>query len=221
MSIVRRYSVAVFRRNAVLSGSWTAANRVAAGTPLSVLSRNYAVQTKSPRDRAIRAEEVKFVDEKGDFQGSLPLHVVLRSYDTTTHTLVNLTPTQEVPTCRLYSKEDFRELESKAYNKKREKSKAGSDPSKVLKECTLNWNVTEHDLLHKLDSGLSALKKGNKLDISIGMRTKRHARATPQPVRSELVEKVVAMCNEVGKEWKAREGDLQNGTILHYLGNGP
>lgn len=182
--------------------------------------RHYAVQTKSPRDRAITAAEIKLIDENGDFQGSLPLSRALRSYDVTTHTLVNLTPTQEIPTCRLYTREAFRELESKAYTKKREKAKVGSDPSKILKECTLNWNVTEHDLSHKLESGINALKKGNKLDISIGLRTKRSAKSTSQQIRSELVEKVLARCDPCGKEWKAREGNLDTGVILHYLGNG-
>lgn len=183
-------------------------------------SRHYAVQTKAPRDRAITANEIKLIDERGDFQGALPLSRVLRSYDASTHTLVNLTPTQEVPTCRLYTREAFRELESKAYTKKREKSKVGSDPSKVLKECTLNWNVTEHDLSHKLESGINALQKGNKLDVSVGLRTKRHAKSTSEETRSELIQKVLAKCSPFGKEWKAREGNLETGVILHYLGDG-
>ena len=181
--------------------------------------RSYATSTKAPKDRAIQAEEIKLIDEHGSFKGSLPLKAVLSSYDSSTHTLLNLTPNQEVPTCRIYTIEALRGIESQAYQKKREKSKVGSDPAKVLKECTLNWNVTEHDLKHKLDSGLSALKKGNKLDVQIGLRTKRHAKATPSKIREELVERVVQMCAASGREWKTREGNTEIGVTLHFVGN--
>lgn len=182
------------------------------------LRHGYAVQLKSPRDRAISAPIIKFIDVNGDFQGFKRLSEVFRSYDPSIYTLINLTPTQDEPTCRLYTKEALKEMESKAYTKKREKSKLGSDQSKVLKECILNWNVTEHDLQHKLDSGLNALKKGNRLDLLIGTKTRRGAKATSRTVREQLLEKVVAICDGVGKECKKREGTLETGIILHYLG---
>lgn len=185
------------------------------------LSRNYAVQMKAPRDRAISAPFIKLVGLDGKFQGIQRTSDVLRSFDPSSHTLLNLTPNQEEPTCRLYTKAELKEMETKAYTASREKKKAGSDPGRVLKECTLNWNVTEHDLQHKLDSALNALRKGNRVDISIGLRTRRGAKVTTQDVRQELLDKVVSLCNKEGKETKTREGSLESGVILHYTGNAP
>lgn len=180
--------------------------------------RTYAIKLKAPRDRAITAPVIKLIDVEGNFKGVRKLSEVFREYDSSTHTLVNLTPAQDEPTCRLFTNVTLKEMETKAYTNTREKRKAGSDPSKILKECTLNWTVTEHDLLHKLDSGVSALKKGNRLDVQIGIKTKRGAKTTIRVVREQLLDKVVTICSEHGKECKKREGSYDTGIILHYLG---
>lgn len=185
---------------------------------LSPQISSYATNTRAPRDRSIDASTINFIDEHGDFRGPHSLASILSSYDASSHTLINLTPTQAVPTCRLYTRTALREMEGKAYAKRREKAKIGADPSKVLKECNLNWTVTQHDLAHKLDPCLSALRKGNKVDIQIGTKTKRHARGTPDKVREDLVQTVTGHCAQVGKEWKRREGNLETGVILHFLG---
>ena len=182
------------------------------------LIRGYAIQKQTPRDRSITAKTIRLVDADGNFQGNKSLSEALASYDSSVYTLMNMTPQAEIPTCKLFSKTALKEIEAKAYKQKREKSKIGADPSKVLKECTLNWNVTTHDLGHKLESGLSALRKGNKLDILIGMKTRRGAKLPDTPQREALLDQVVSACDKVGREWKTREGGLEKGIILHYIG---
>lgn len=177
---------------------------------------------KAPRDRSITSSEIKFIDENGDFQGLRPLRDVLRLYDSSTHTLLNLTPAQSIPTCRLYSLTTYKDMQSSAYLKKRSKTKTQADPSKVLKECILTWSVTRHDLQHKLEPSLSALRKGNRVDISIGMKQRRGAKVTKDHgERRELLRTVVEQCESLGREWRAREGTIEAGIVLHYQGHPP
>ncbi|ORY78965.1 hypothetical protein BCR37DRAFT_399986 [Protomyces lactucae-debilis] len=152
-------------------------------------ARTYATNTKAPRDRDITASQIRFVNAEGQFQGTLSLSQVRRAYDATTHSLVNMTPSQAIPTCRLFALDALKEAETKAYATKRAK-KGTSNPAQVTKEVNLSWNVTDHDLEHKLDSGLQALKKGNKVDVSIGVKRKRGAAVPSVQQRSELVTKV-------------------------------
>ncbi|CCG83147.1 putative Translation initiation factor IF3 [Taphrina deformans PYCC 5710] len=181
-------------------------------------SRLYATQIKNPRDRAIVAQTINFIDADGTFRGPHPLGRILSSYDPGTHTLLNLTPAQPVPTCRLYSLAAVRDMQTAAYTRRRERQQVRSSPAKVTKACTLSWSVTDHDLAHKLESGLGALRRGNKLTLQIGTKLKRGQKVPLPDVKQDLLAKVAASCAPLGREWRAREGDLQRGVVLHYLG---
>jgi translation initiation factor IF-3 len=131
-----------------------------------------------------------------------------------------MTPAQAIPTCRLFALEALKEAETKAYAAKRAK-KSTAQPAQTTKEVNLSWNVTDHDLEHKLDSGLQALKKGNKVDVMIGVKRKRGTVLPSVQQRSSLVVKVKQQLAEHGKERKAPEGSVDAGYVLRYLGNGP
>ena len=161
------------------------------------------------------------MNETGEFLGEKELSEVLGTYDQSRLTLVNLNPNVEVPTCRLYEHTALKEMQAAAYKKQREKAKVGPDASKVLKELRIGWNVTAHDLEHKLEPGLSALRKGHKVNISLGVQMRRGAKPPTMEMRRNLLDKVTQACTPLANQYKAREGDLEKGVILHYLGHKP
>lgn len=183
--------------------------------------RAYAVQLKGPRDDKITARTIKLLDADGKYVGDRSLREVLQSYDAETHTLVNLTPQLELPTCRLYPKDALKQEEAKQYQQKRAKGKQSGNPAQVTKELQIRWTVTRHDLEHKLEPGLAALRKGNRLDLAVGTRTRRGAKPVPQEEKQALLDVICGQCNALGKEWKARQGNLQQGVTMYYQGEAP
>lgn len=198
-----------------------AAPRIPQQPIVATSRRHYAVQLKGPRDDKITAKLIKLLDADGKYVGDRPLREVLASYDAETHTLVNLTPQLELPTCRLYSLEQVRAEEARQYQQRRQKKKQPSNPAQVTKELQIRWTVTRHDLEHKLEPGLAALKKGNRLDLAIGTRTRRGAKPVAQEEKQALVDTICEQCDALGKEWKPRQGDLQQGLLLYYQGEAP
>ena len=192
-----------------------------ATAPPPTQRRHYAVQLKGPRDDKITARTVKLLDVDGKYVGDKSLREVLQSYDPETHTLVNLTPQLELPTCRLFAKDALKQEESKQYQLKRSKNKQSGNPAQVTKELQVRWTVTRHDLEHKLEPGLAALRKGNRLDLAIGTRTRRGAKTVPEVEKQALLEVITGACDALGKEWKPRQGDLQQGITIYYQGQAP
>jgi translation initiation factor IF-3 len=93
----------------------------------------------------------------------MELRRVMAQYDRTTHSLVNVTPDAEEPTCKLYSKKHLFEVEIA-------KKASAKHSVSVTKELQLTWAISPHDLSHRLRTAVTALRKGNRVEVTIGSK---------------------------------------------------
>ncbi|KAG1470550.1 hypothetical protein G6F56_002618 [Rhizopus delemar] len=138
------------------------------------------IALKRPRrDEEIEARFITFVDEQGTVHSRCRLSQVLRQFDRTQYFLVEVDPSARPnPVCRLFDKKAMFEKEK---TKKRNKTTA---PDSVLKEVMFGWNVSAHDMEHKLNKACQFLEKGNrvKVDIVYKKGQNRVDKATQQEV---------------------------------------
>ncbi|KAG1516709.1 hypothetical protein G6F53_001941 [Rhizopus delemar] len=114
------------------------------------------------RDEEIEAKFITFVDEQGQVHSRCRLNQVLTKFDRSRYFLVEVDPSAKPnPVCRLFDKKTLFEKEK---SKKRGKV---STPESVLKEVMFGWNVSAHDMEHKLNKACQFLEKGNKVKIDI------------------------------------------------------
>ncbi|KAF7723739.1 hypothetical protein EC973_001715 [Apophysomyces ossiformis] len=113
------------------------------------------------RDEEITSRFVTYVDAEGQVHGKCRLDSVLQQFDRTKYFLVEVDPSARPPVCRLFEKKALFEKQ-KASKKKKQVA-----PQNVLKEVTFGWNVSPHDLEHKLAKAIQFLDKGNKVKVDI------------------------------------------------------
>ncbi|BFZ55198.1 hypothetical protein PYCC9005_002238 [Savitreella phatthalungensis] len=191
--------------------------------------RRYAVSLKGPRNEQISAPLVKLLDRDGKYVGDRSLSEILATLDRDVgEVLINLTPASTLPTCRLFTAAQLKEEQARQYHHKRERKKSAAQSNTItthtpqtLKELTIGWAVTMHDLSHKLAPGLEALRRGGRVDVLVGLRRKRGAKPVAEAVKQSLLDHITQTCGALGKEWKPREGDLRQGVTLHYQGDRP
>lgn len=121
---------------------------------------------KSPSGRSRRDEEISsrfitFVNEQGQVKERCKVKDVLLEFDRSRYFLIEVDPTVKPPVCRLFDKKSLFEKE------KMNKKKKQTSPESVLKEIVFGWNVSEHDMEHKLNKAAQFLDKGNKVKIDI------------------------------------------------------
>ncbi|OBZ85897.1 Translation initiation factor IF-3 [Choanephora cucurbitarum] len=114
------------------------------------------------RDEEITSRFITFVDEQGQVHHRSRVIDILSSFDRSRFFLVEVDPTAKPnPVCRLLDKKALFEKE------KQSKKKKQTAPESVLKEIVFGWNVSAHDMEHKLNKAVQFLDKGNKVKIEI------------------------------------------------------
>jgi translation initiation factor IF-3 len=117
---------------------------------------------RSRRDEEISARFITFVDEQGQVHNRCRLNDILNEFDRSRYFLVEVDPTAKPnPVCRLLDKKHMFDRE------KQSKKKKQTAPESILKEIVFGWNVSPHDMEHKLNKAIQFLDKGNKVKIDI------------------------------------------------------
>ncbi|KAI8331171.1 translation initiation factor IF-3, C-terminal domain-containing protein [Chlamydoabsidia padenii] len=121
-----------------------------------------AVKLGRPRrDEEITSRWITFVDNEGQVHQRQRLDSVLQDFDRSVYFLVEVDPVSRPPVCRLFEKKQLFEKQ------KASKKKKTTGPDQVTKEIVFGWNVSPHDMGHKLDKAMQFLEKGNKVKVDI------------------------------------------------------
>ncbi|KAI9302628.1 translation initiation factor IF-3, C-terminal domain-containing protein [Cunninghamella echinulata] len=88
--------------------------------------------------------------------------MALQEFDRSLYFLIEVDPTSHPPVCRLFEKKQL--FEKEKANKKKKKT---NTPEQITKEINFGWNVSLHDMGHKLTKAIQFLEKGNKVKIEI------------------------------------------------------
>lgn len=164
--------------------------------PLQILEQQQqpAKQQKTPSGRSRRDEEISsrfitFVDEEGQVHNRCRLSEILEEFDRSRYFLVEVDPSAKPnPVCRLLDKKHMFDKE------KQSKKKKQTAPESVLKEIVFGWNVSAHDMEHKLNKAVQFLDKGNKVKIDIVY--KRGQKRVDKETQKEVVTTVSNLLGE-------------------------
>lgn len=121
-------------------------------------------------NREITAKEVRLVDEEGKQLGVLTFGEAMILAEERNLDLVNMSPTQVPPVCRLldYGKYRFDMI-------KKEKEAKKNQKQTEMKEVWLSMTIEEHDLNVKAKQAEKFLKGGDKVKVSIRLRGRQMA----------------------------------------------
>ncbi|CAO3682985.1 unnamed protein product [Rhizopus microsporus] len=163
-------------------------------TPLQITKPTISTPPPKPaplnrpkRDEEIDSNYITFVDAEGQVHGRQRLSQVLTSFDRSQYFLVQVDPLAKPPVCRLFDKKTLFEKEK---SKKRGKQ---TSPESVTKEIMFGWNVSPHDMDHKLNKACQFLEKGNKVKIEINHK-KGQNRIT-KDAQQEVIQSVIDALN--------------------------
>ncbi|MEL6244789.1 MAG: translation initiation factor IF-3 [Pseudomonadota bacterium] len=139
----------------------------------------------------IRARRVLLIDENGDKQGEMPIEAALDAAREAGLDLVEVSPNQEVPVCKIldYGKLRFEEQKKKAAARKKQKS---AD----LKEIKMRPNIDTHDYMVKTKSMTRFFEEGDKVKVTLRFRGREMAH---QHLGMELLNRVKEDFDDVAK----------------------
>ncbi|GAB5589834.1 hypothetical protein Unana1_04734 [Umbelopsis nana] len=147
------------------------------------------------RDEEIVARFITLVDENGQVHRDIRTKQALANLDRQAYFLVEVDPLAEPhPVCRITPKKAMFEKTKAA---KRQNS---ARPEAVLKEVTFGWNVSPHDMGHKLNKAEQFLAKGNKVRIEVV--AKKGQQRLPRDAQEAVVEKIVSQLKPFSKAMK-------------------
>ncbi|KAI9268071.1 hypothetical protein BDA99DRAFT_355038 [Phascolomyces articulosus] len=143
---------------------------------------------RSRRDEEITARFITFVDDKGQvLEPRARLDDVLHKFDRSQYFLMEVQP-GKVPVCRLFDKKAM-------FEKQKQKKKAKqANPEAIVKEIVFGWNVSPHDMEHKLGRAKQFLEKGNKVKIEIV--TKKGQQRLDKEDKGDVIDRVIEHMNE-------------------------
>lgn len=140
-------------------------------------------------NEAIRAREVRLIDQEGEQLGIKSLREALQIAAEKNLDLVNVAPTAKPPVCRIMDYGKFRYEQSKKEKEARKNQKVIS-----IKEIRMTTNIDEHDYQTKLRNAIKFLQAGDKVKASVRFRGREMA-------HTELGQKVLIRmaqeCEEV------------------------
>ncbi|MEM0986125.1 MAG: translation initiation factor IF-3 [Pseudomonadota bacterium] len=118
----------------------------------------------------IRAQRVLLIDQDGEKQGEMPIGAALDAAKESGLDLVEVSPNQEVPVCKIldYGKLKFEEQKKKAAARKKQKS---AD----LKEIKMRPNIDTHDYMVKTKSMTRFFEDGDKVKVTLRFRGREMA----------------------------------------------
>ncbi|MBR9834797.1 MAG: translation initiation factor IF-3 [Alphaproteobacteria bacterium] len=133
-------------------------------------------------NRDIRAARVLLIDENGEKQGEVPIDAALDAAAEAGMDLVEVSPNQEIPVCKIvdYGKLRFEAQKKKAAAKKKQKTQE-------LKEIKFRPNIDSHDYMVKAKKIKEFFEKGDKVKITLRFRGREMAH---QHLGMELLNKV-------------------------------
>ena len=146
-------------------------------------------QKSGPRiNEDIRVSRVLLIDENGDKQGEMPIAAALEAASEAGLDLVEVSPNQEVPVCKIldYGKLRFNEQKKKAEARKKQRT---AD----LKEIKMRPNIDTHDYEVKTKAMNRFFESGDKVKITLRFRGREMA-------HQELGAKVLARVREETEE---------------------
>ena len=149
-------------------------------------------QKSGPRiNGEIRASRVLLIDENGEKQGEMPISAALDAAEEAGLDLVEVSPNDEVPVCKIvdYGKLRFEAQKKKAAARKKQKT---AD----LKEIKMRPNIDKHDYEVKTKAITRFFEDGDKVKITLRFRGREMAH---QHLGMELMEKVKVEFGEVAK----------------------
>lgn len=139
----------------------------------------------------IRAQKVLLIDENGEKQGIMPLTAALDAASEAGLDLVEVSPNQDTPVCKIldYGKVKFEEQKKKAAARKKQKQ---SD----LKEIKMRPNIDKHDYEVKTKSMHRFFDEGDKVKVTLRFRGREMAH---QELGMQLLQRVKEDFAEVAK----------------------
>ncbi len=149
-------------------------------------------QKSGPRiNEDIRVSRVLLIDENGDKQGEMPIASALEAAQEAGLDLVEVSPNQEVPVCKILDYGKLRFLEQKKKAEARKKQKTAD-----LKEIKMRPNIDTHDYEVKTKAITRFFESGDKVKITLRFRGREMAH---QHLGMELMQKVKVEFDEVAK----------------------
>jgi translation initiation factor IF-3 len=142
-------------------------------------------------NRAIRAREVRVVDEEGGQLGVMDLETALAAADERGLDLVEVSPNANPPVCRVmdYGKYKYQQSKRAAEAKKKQ---ARVD----IKEVKMRPKTEEHDFQFKLKNARRFLEAGNKVKFTIMFRGRE---VTHPEFGRKLLERLVEEVSDLGQ----------------------
>lgn len=131
------------------------------------------------------------IDQDGEKQGVMPIMAALDAAEEAGLDLVEVSPNQDVPVCKIvdYGKLKFEEQKKKAAARKKQKS---AD----LKEIKMRPNIDTHDYMVKTKSMARFFEDGDKVKVTLRFRGREMAH---QHLGMELLQRVKEDFDEVAK----------------------
>ena len=116
-------------------------------------------------NQAIRAREVRLIDDEGQQIGVVPLREALHMAAERGLDLVEVAPTANPVVCRIMDYGRF-----KYEQEKREREARKKQHVMVVKELVIRPNIDAHDLQIRLRQGEGFLREGHKLKVTMRFR---------------------------------------------------
>ncbi len=137
------------------------------------------------------AAKVLLIDENGEKQGVVPIETALDAARAANLDLVEVSPNQDIPVCKIldYGKLKFEERKKRNAAKKKQKS---TD----LKEIKMRPNIDTHDYEVKARSMTRFFESGDKVKVTLRFRGREMAH---QHLGMELLKRVQEDFDEIAK----------------------
>ncbi len=159
---------------------WQLRRSAIARRPHARPERNKPTGPRTNRD--IRAARVLLIDENGEKQGEMPIDAALDAAREAGMDLVEVSPNQETPVCKIvdYGKMRYEAQKKRAAAKKKQKTQE-------LKEIKFRPNIDSHDYMVKAKKIAEFFENGDKVKITLRFRGREMAH---QHLGMELLNKV-------------------------------
>ncbi|MFP4526969.1 MAG: translation initiation factor IF-3 [Candidatus Kapaibacterium sp.] len=150
--------------------------------------------SKGPRNRvneAIRAKEVRVVEEDGAQLGIFTVQEAIRLAEDRSKDLVEIAPKAKPPVCKIIDYGKF------AYEQqKKEKHQRKQQQQQQMKEIRFKWRTATHDFNFKTRHAREFIKDGNKVKATVMFRGRE---ITHQEIGKELLLRFVDAMSDIAK----------------------
>ncbi len=156
------------------------------------ISRRFAIGTKELRvNQQIRVREVRLIDTDGKMVGIVPIEVALESARQKGLDLVEISPNQTPPICKIidYGKYKYQE-------KKKAQAAKAKQTIVEIKEIKLRPRTEEHDLNFKIAHIRRFIQDGNKAKVTIVFRGREMQHIE---IAQPMVDKIIKETEDIAK----------------------